>query len=60
MLRNCFYANIFSSNLAEAGDLLDDVLVGVLEPLVEGDGAAVVGVHRLEVLLALLEPLLQK
>ena len=40
MLRNCFYANIFSSNLAEAGDLLDDVLVGVLEPLVEGDPAA--------------------
>merc|ERR1712079_985589 len=33
------------------------MLVGVLEPLVEGDGAAVVGVHRLEVLLALLEPL---
>ena len=45
--------------LAEAGDLLDDVVVGVLEPFVEGDGAALVGVHRLEVLLALREPLLQ-
>ena len=46
--------------LAEAGDLPDDVVVGVGEPLVEGDGAALVGVHLLEVLLALLEPLLQK
>ena len=45
--------------LAEAGDLPDDVVVGVGEPLVEGDGAALVGVHLLEVLLALLEPLLQ-
>ena len=45
--------------LAESGDLLDDVIVGVGEPLVEGDGAAIVGVHRLEVLLSLLEPLLR-
>ena len=35
------------------GDLSDDVVEGVVEPLVEGDGAVVVDVHGGEVLLAL-------
>lgn len=37
----------------ESGDLSDDVVEGVVQPLVEGDGAVVVDVHGGEVLLAL-------
>ena len=65
ILHNCFHienllVQLNCYGLAEAGNLLDNVVIGILKPLVKGDGATVVGVHRLEVLLALLEPLLQK
>ena len=40
--------------------LLHDVVVGVVQPLAEGDEAVVVGVHGLEVLSALGKPRLIK
>ena len=45
--------------LSEASDLADNVLVGVVQPLVEGDGAVGVGVHGGEVLLTLVQTLLE-
>ena len=43
----------------EGGDLGNDVLVGVVQPLIKGDGAVGVGVHGGEVLLPLGKTLLQ-